>query len=317
MKILYSALAESETGEERVRRLEEGSREESARNAGPESMEESIRNAAVMGMSTWGGRGRKAYRDGVEGAEEESDMSMSMNVSIRDSSCNTALLHSARLLLIPRVAAFIRSVQAEILRIVSNTKKSDELCDVRVAEYVPCNAAEVCKNNQPIVPNTMSGGSIAFRPAGSSSSTPCPSSSVMKGNMSCDLSDSLYGLSYTECATTDLSVSFTVACKDSDGSSQSPYAYYFEVSIDGSSPCSAEILDPDPNPDPNPIISMSMKRRRRRRRTDPDSETVHTTNPPNLREITQLEGSGEREADIGRSRVMELFQTEILRTSRR
>lgn len=243
-------------------------------------------------------------------------ISMSMSMSMSDSSCNTALLHSARLLLIPRVAAFIRSVEAETLRIVSNTKKSDELCDVRVAGYVPCNAAEVCKNNQPIVPNTMSGDSIAFRPAGSSSSTPCPSNSVMKGNMSCDLSDSLYGLSYTECATTDLSVSFTLACKDSDGSSQSPYAYYFEVSIDDSSPCSAEILDPDPNPDPNPIISISMKRRRRRR-TDTDSETVHTTNPPNLREITQLEGSGEHEADIGKSRVMELFQTEILRTSRR
>jgi hypothetical protein len=313
VKILYSALTESETDEERARRVGPESCQELIRNAGPESCQESIQSAAVMDTSTCGVGGRKANHGRVKEVDVEVEAECSVSVGMSDSSCTAALLHCAKLLLVPRVLSFITHLEAESVRRVYNTNEVHR--DGSVIEVVPdrVRVRDVCQNDQDVIPDTMCNNIIDVSPA--SSSTTCPSNSV-KSIVHNDVLDQTFGLACIEGTSRDLSVSFTVTLKGQNKSIQSPFAYYFEISVDAPLPCG------DVNP--NPIISISMRRTRNGRT---ETEAIHDGNSSIQREVTELKGGGECEAakrkggyllePVSKCKVMELFQAETLRTNRR
>jgi hypothetical protein len=272
-----------------------------------------------MDTSTCGVGGRKVNHvrvkelDGEVEAEVEveAESSVSVSVGMDDPSCTAALLHCAKLLLVPRVLSFITHLEAESVRIVNNANEVRR--DVSVIEVVPDRVRDVCQNDQDVIPYTMSNNIIDVSPA--SSSTTCPSDS-MKSIVDNDVSDQTFGLACIEGTSSDLSVSFTVTLNGQNKSIQSPFAYYFEISIDASLPCG------DVNP--KTIISISMRRTRNGRT---ETEAVHDGNSSLQREVTELKGGGECEASkwkgghllepVSNCKVMELFQAEILRTNRR
>jgi hypothetical protein len=267
-----------------------------------------------MDTSTCGGGvgGRKVNQVRVEelDVEVEAESSVSVSVGMDDPSCTAALLHCAKLLLVPRVLSFITHLEAESVRIVNNANEVRR--DVSVIEVVPDRVRDVCQNDQDVIPYTMSNNIIDVSPA---SSTTCPSDSL-KSIVDNDVSDQTFGLACIEGTSSDLSVSFTVTLNGQNKSIQSPFAYYFEISIDASLPCG------DVNP--KPIISIGMRRTRNGRT---ETEAVHDGNSSLHREVTELKGGGECEASKRKGghllepdsncKVMEMFQAEILRTNRR
>jgi hypothetical protein len=310
VRILYSSLEESETGEERARRIGAESCKESIRNEGSKFCKELVKSATVKDTSTCEvGGGRVVHHDGVEEVDVEVEAGSSMSVGVSDLSCTSALLHCAKLLFVPRVLSFIAILEAEAVRGVNNT--SIVHSDVSVLESGSDRALDVCSTDHDITPSIMCSDTIAISPA--TSSTLCPSNSM--SNTDFDAPDHSFRLTCVEMHSTDLSVSFTVALKSQNKLLQSPFTYCFEISIDTPLPRGSV--------NPNPPITASM----RRMKTGLEAETIYSEDSPVLGEVTELKGSRECGAvqwkggylhgTVSKWKVLELFQAEILRTNRR
>lgn len=337
VRILYSALESTETGEERARRV------------GPKSFRiKSFPNAAST--TATGCDDEEVNRP--EALETESSQRVDGSLS------STTLLRNAELFLIPRVMSFISHAEAASSSTVNTRSVARDDGGIGTAGGIRegyrnvttarNSSADTSSNDcgnecrymsscYEVIDETLSvdhysnrknNAAIDFSSSHSSSSnsnTGCISDTDINSSMNCDKFDrcssrGTLGLVCTEGKINDLSASFTVSSEEGAVALEGSFTYHFEVSLVAPlPPCSA----------PDPVFSISMRRETATFRTSrthnliPNVQSVSTEN-----DRERAEGGGRNRQLLGWNvghhnetasscKTVELFQAEILRTNRR